>query len=125
MASSNSKFLLLISINASNKLIAAASKTDVLIKANGGKPFKGTSVSIKIIGAIKAGGEFGAKTDQVVIKIGKDIINVSKDAYEAMRNYENEGGRQASPKIVGQGDTVLFINPKTNKINIRLGIKRG
>ncbi len=102
--------------NASNKLIAAASKTDVLIKANGGKPFKGTSVSIKIIGAIKAGGEFGAKTDQVVIKIGKDIINVSKDAYEAMRNYENEGGRQASPKIVGQGDTVLFINPKTNKI---------
>ena len=93
-----------------------STKTDVLIKANNDKPFRASSKPVEVIGMIKAKGELNLAVDQAVLKIGKDIITVSKDAYEAMRNFENDAGRQSSPKIVGQGDTVLFIHPKTNKI---------
>tara|TARA_R110002153_G_scaffold4167_3_gene20003 strand:- start:2251 stop:9147 length:6897 start_codon:yes stop_codon:yes gene_type:complete len=87
---------------------------DVINSTNNGKSYSAKSAKVVPIARLQAG-EL-TKIDTIVLAIGKKIVSVPREPYDTLRNFTNETGREAGAKIVGQGNNVLFINPKTNKI---------
>ena len=108
------------SVNA--KVVQRVTKADTVAQVlnnpvgEGVKLKTGSATVVTPRATIKANGELGYTIDTMVVEVKGRLIAVPLEAYNALKNFTNEIGREAGAKVVAQGDTVIFVHPKTNTI---------